>query len=48
MYLFTMLYCLSEKILLNKKNEILITGGCGFVGTNLSLYLNSKGFMCIV
>ena len=24
--------------------KILVTGGCGFVGTNLSLYLNSKGF----
>ena len=24
--------------------KVLITGGCGFVGTNLSLYLNSKGF----
>ena len=24
--------------------KILITGGCGFVGTNLGLYLNSKGF----
>ena len=24
--------------------KILITGGCGFVGTNLSLYLSSKGF----
>ncbi len=24
--------------------RILVTGGCGFVGTNLSLYLNSKGF----
>ena len=25
--------------------KVLITGGCGFVGTNLSLYLNSKGFI---
>ena len=24
--------------------KVLITGGCGFVGTNLSLYLSSKGF----
>ena len=24
--------------------KILVTGGCGYVGTNLSLYLNSKGF----
>ena len=24
--------------------KILITGGCGFVGTNLALFLNSKGF----
>ncbi len=24
--------------------RILVTGGCGFVGTNISLYLNSKGF----
>ena len=24
--------------------RILVTGGCGFVGTNLSLYLDSKGF----
>jgi len=24
--------------------KILITGGCGFVGTNLSIYLSSKGF----
>ena len=24
--------------------KILITGGCGFVGTNIALYLNSKGF----
>ena len=24
--------------------NILITGGCGFVGTNLSLYLKSKKF----
>lgn len=23
--------------------KILITGGCGFVGTNIALYLNSKG-----
>ena len=25
--------------------NILITGGCGFVGTNLSLYLKSKNLM---
>ena len=25
--------------------RILITGGCGFVGTNLALYLSSKGFV---
>ena len=25
--------------------KILITGGCGFVGTNLALFLNSKGFI---
>ena len=24
--------------------KILITGGCGFVGTNLTLFLNSKGY----
>ena len=24
--------------------RILITGGCGFVGTNLALFLKSKGF----
>ena len=24
--------------------KILVTGGCGFVGTNISLYLNSRGF----
>ena len=24
--------------------KILITGGCGFVGTNVALYLNSKGY----
>jgi CDP-paratose 2-epimerase len=24
--------------------KILITGGCGFVGTNIALYLNTKGF----
>ncbi len=24
--------------------KILVTGGCGFVGTNIALYLNSKGF----
>lgn len=24
--------------------KILITGGCGFVGTNIALYLNSRGF----
>ena len=24
--------------------KILITGGCGFVGTNLALFLKSKGF----
>ena len=24
--------------------KILITGGCGFVGTNLALFLYSKGF----
>ena len=24
--------------------KILITGGCGFVGTNLALFLSSKGF----
>ena len=24
--------------------KILITGGCGFVGTNLAIFLNSKGF----
>ena len=24
--------------------KVLITGGCGFVGTNLSLYLSAKGF----
>ena len=24
--------------------KILITGGCGFVGTNLSIYLKEKGF----
>ncbi len=24
--------------------KILITGGCGFVGTNIALFLNSKGF----
>ena len=24
--------------------KILITGGCGFLGTNIALYLNSKGF----
>ena len=23
--------------------KILVTGGCGFVGTNICLYLNSKG-----
>ena len=25
--------------------KILITGGCGFVGSNLALFLNSKGFI---
>ena len=25
-------------------NENLITGGCGFVGTNLALYLNKKKY----
>ena len=24
--------------------RILVTGGCGFVGTNISLHLNSRGF----
>ena len=24
--------------------KILVTGGCGFVGTNICLYLNSKGY----
>ena len=24
--------------------KILITGGCGFIGTNLALYLSKKGF----
>ena len=24
--------------------KILITGGCGFVGTNLAIYLNNKKF----
>ena len=24
--------------------KILITGGCGFIGTNLSLFLKKKGF----
>ena len=24
--------------------KILITGGCGFVGSNLSLFLKNKGF----
>ncbi len=24
--------------------KILITGGCGFIGTNLSIYLKNKGF----
>ena len=24
--------------------KILITGGCGFVGTNLALYLNKKNY----
>ena len=24
--------------------KILITGGCGFVGTNIALYLKNKGF----
>ena len=24
--------------------NVLITGGCGFVGTNIALYLNKKGY----
>jgi CDP-paratose 2-epimerase len=24
--------------------NILVTGGCGFVGTNLSIFLKKKGF----
>ena len=24
--------------------KILITGGCGFIGSNLSIYLKNKGF----
>ena len=27
-----------------KKMKILVTGGCGFVGANISLFLKKKGF----
>ena len=27
--------------------RVLITGGCGFIGTNLSLFLKSKGFKTV-